>query len=70
MTPLQRDTLKYIKQGLLEMLLTVFIAILIALIVIGIAVRNDTTPLTAEPDCFECGCVTETETFNLMSNVL
>lgn len=70
MTPLQRDTLEYIVQGLREMLLIVVIGCLVALIAYGFAVRNDPTPFTAEPDCYECGCATKTETFELVSNVL
>jgi len=63
MTPMQQSTFEYIKQGLLTLILIVFVSGVFTLIVTYN--YNTEAPVQAEPDCTQCGCVSKTKQVNL-----
>ncbi len=69
MTLAQKDTLIYVRNGLLQI-----VAIVAFAYIFGQAVSEwnaDAVPVTeAPPECTPCGCTTETKSVNIKGNSL
>jgi len=71
MTPMQKDLVRYILNGLVSICIIVLVSLAFAVMVAD-PVRSDPfDPIEpAKPECHACGCVVEAETFNFTGTVL
>ena len=70
MTPAQKDTLIYIRNGILQILAIVAFAFIFAHIVTERDTPAEPVPAEPQPECTACGCTTVTKSITVAGTAL